>query len=99
MDAGSHLFTYQSFVSNKEEIENLLDGVFDDDDEEGLTAKLQANSGVIQKIVAKTLSGNSLNPKEGFHVSLNNGKIVTTTSTPIPDTKAQLSSISTYLLS
>ena len=58
-------------MSDKQQIEDLLGGNFYENQE--IIAEITNNNGVIQQIIAKTLTENSVTPSDRFHVSLANG--------------------------
>ena len=64
----SYQMTYDSFVSNSEEIEEYLGGELK---EENTIAIIENNTGVIQRVIAKALNENSVGIEDQFYAFLN----------------------------
>ena len=77
-DEEAHLFTYKSFVSSLEKMEELLGGNFDEgiisedeDFKEFKFVEITSDGGVIQKMLLNTLLDHSIASEDGFYVYLN----------------------------
>ena len=65
LESESFLFTYKSFVRSKEDIELYLDSIVDETN----TAEIVSSNGVIQRVIALSLSNTPNISKQGFHIN------------------------------